>query len=102
MNTPPAGSLEAVFESSDVERFGWIFDGGLGGEAIARRVGRSSLETVFESSDVERFAWILDGGLGGEAKETALVLPVMRLDARGRAARVLPQVESLQQEGELQ
>ena len=32
-----AGSLEAVFESSDVERFGLDFDGGLGGEAEGLR-----------------------------------------------------------------
>jgi hypothetical protein len=32
-----AGSLEAVFESSDVERFGWILMEGLGDEAAEPR-----------------------------------------------------------------
>ena len=42
-----AGSLEAVFESSDVERFGWILMEGLGGEAAETALFLLVMRQVF-------------------------------------------------------
>ncbi len=78
-----AGSLEAVFESSDVERFGLDFDGGLGGEAEETALFLPVMRQVFAQSQQPArgcgaFRLDFDGGLGGEAENMSLFAPVVR------------------------
>jgi hypothetical protein len=46
-----AGSLEAVFESSDVERFGWILMECLGGEAEEMALFLPIMRQIFAESE---------------------------------------------------